>query len=63
MVEGHQYYWDFTYPNGAISVDTLRDRAHNRTIRLTVRSADVSPQLVDPALGGKLDAIPARRTT
>ena len=23
-VEGHQYYWDFTYPNGAISVDTLR---------------------------------------
>ena len=20
-IEGHQYYWDFTYPNGAISVD------------------------------------------
>ena len=22
VVEGHQYYWDFTYSNGAISVDT-----------------------------------------
>ena len=23
-IEGHQYYWEFIYPNGAISVDTLR---------------------------------------
>ena len=20
-IEGHQYYWEFTYPNGAVSVD------------------------------------------
>ena len=24
VIEGHQYYWDFTYPNGAISVNTMR---------------------------------------
>ena len=46
-IEGHQYYWNFTYPNGAISVDTLRiplqphDQAHDSLGRR--RS-----QLVDP---------------
>ena len=59
VVEGHQYYWDFTYPNGAISVDTLRI-PYNRTIRLTVRSADVNHSWWIPALGGKLDAIPGK---
>src|SRR3954447_19884972 len=23
-IDGHQFYWNFTYPNGAVSVDTLR---------------------------------------
>ena len=59
VVEGHQYYWDFTYPNGAISVDTLRI-PYNRTIRLTVRSADVNHSWWIPALGGTLDAIPGK---
>lgn len=59
VVEGHQYYWDFTYPNGAISVDRLRI-PYNRTIRLTVRSADVNHSWWIPALGGKLDAIPGK---
>jgi cytochrome c oxidase subunit 2 len=59
VVEGHQYYWDFTYPNGAISVDTLRI-PYNRTIKLTIRSADVDHSWWIPALGGKLDAIPGK---
>ena len=59
MVEGHQYYWDFTYPNGAISVDTLR-LPYNRPVRLTIRSADVDHSWWIPALGGKLDAIPGK---
>ncbi len=59
VVEGHQYYWDFTYPNGAVSVDTLRV-PYNRTVRLTVRSADVDHSWWIPALGGKLDAIPGK---
>jgi cytochrome c oxidase subunit 2 len=58
-VEGHQYYWNFRYPNGAVSVDTLRLPV-NRTIVLTVRSADVVHSWWIPALGGKLDAIPGK---
>jgi cytochrome c oxidase subunit 2 len=59
VIEGHQYYWDFTYPNGAVSVDTLRI-PYNRTIKLTIRSADVDHSWWIPALGGKLDAIPGK---
>jgi cytochrome c oxidase subunit 2 len=59
VIEGHQYYWDFTYPNGAISVDKLRI-PYNRTVRLTIRSADVDHSWWIPALGGKLDAIPGK---
>ena len=58
-IEGHQYYWDFTYPNGANSVDTLR-LPFDRTVRLTIRSADVAHSWWIPALGGKLDAIPGK---
>jgi cytochrome c oxidase subunit 2 len=58
-VEGHQYYWNFMYPNGAVSVDTLR-LPYNRTIRLTIRSADVAHSWWIPALNGKTDAIPGR---
>ena len=58
-IEGHQYYWDFIYPNGAISVDKLR-LPFNRTIRLTIRSADVAHSWWIPALGGKMDAIPGK---
>jgi cytochrome c oxidase subunit 2 len=58
-IEGHQYYWDFTYPNGAVSVDQLR-LPLDRTVRLTIRSADVNHSWWIPALGGKMDAIPGK---
>jgi cytochrome c oxidase subunit II len=58
-IEGHQYYWNFTYPNGAVSVDRLR-LPLGRTIRLTIRSADVAHSWWIPALGGKMDAIPGK---
>jgi cytochrome c oxidase subunit 2 len=58
-VEGHQYYWEFVYPNGAISVDTLR-LPYNRKVRLEIVSADVAHSWWVPALYGKLDAIPGR---
>jgi len=58
-IEGHQYYWNFTYPNGAISVDTLRMPA-GRAMKLTIRSADVNHSWWIPALAGKLDAIPGK---
>jgi cytochrome c oxidase subunit 2 len=58
-IDGHQFYWEFRYPNGAISVDHLR-LPYNRPVRLTVVSRDVNHSWWVPALGGKLDAIPGK---
>jgi cytochrome c oxidase subunit 2 len=58
-IEGHQFYWEFVYPNGAISIDTLRVPL-NRKIRLDIVSDDVAHSWWVPALGGKLDAIPGQ---
>jgi cytochrome c oxidase subunit II len=58
-VEGHQYYWQFVYPNGARSIDHLRLPV-GRKVRLQVVSADVAHSWWVPALDGKLDAIPGR---
>ena len=56
-IDGHQYYWEFTYPNGAVSVDHLR-LPYNKPVRLRIVSHDVNHSWWVPALGGKLDAIP-----
>ena len=61
-IDGHQYYWEFTYPNGAISIDTLRLPV-GRVVRLEIRSADVAHSWWVPALAGKIDAIPGRTNT
>ncbi len=58
-IEGHQFYWQFDYPNGAISIDTLRIPV-DRKIELEITSPDVAHSWWVPALGGKLDAIPGR---
>jgi len=60
-VTGHQFYWDFTYPNGAITVNSLRVPV-GRTVALTVVApdSDVIHSWWIPALGGKIDAIPGR---
>ena len=58
-IDAHQFYWEFVYPNGAVSVDHLRLPV-DRTIRLKVVSADVAHSWWVPALAGKLDAIPGK---
>jgi cytochrome c oxidase subunit 2 len=58
-IEGHQFYWQFVYPNGAISIDTLRVPV-DRKIQLEITTPDVAHSWWVPALGGKLDAIPGR---
>jgi cytochrome c oxidase subunit II len=58
-IDGHQFYWEFTYPNGAVSVDHLR-LPYNRTTKLKIISADVNHSWWVPALAGKLDAIPGK---
>jgi cytochrome c oxidase subunit II len=59
-IDAHQYYWEFVYANGAISVDHLR-LPYNRVVRLTIVAHDVDHSWWVPALGGKLDAIPGKR--
>jgi cytochrome c oxidase subunit 2 len=58
-VEGRQFYWQFTYPNGVIAIDRLRVPV-DRNVRLTLRSpeSDVIHSFWVPALAGKVDAIP-----
>jgi len=58
-VEGHQYYWQFDYPNGARSIGDLHVPA-NKVVYLTIVSPDVAHSWWIPQLGGKTDAIPGR---
>lgn len=58
-IEGHQFYWQFVYPNGARSVNTLRV-PFGREVKLEISSADVAHSWWVPSLGGKMDAIPGR---
>jgi len=58
-VEAHQFYWEYVYPNGAISVDNLYLPV-DKPVELQLTALDVIHSWWVPALGGKLDAIPGR---
>jgi cytochrome c oxidase subunit 2 len=61
-VVGHQFYWEFVYPNGHSTQGTLRV-PEDRRVKLTVTSADVFHNFGVPELRAKADAIPGERTT
>jgi heme/copper-type cytochrome/quinol oxidase subunit 2 len=58
-VDSHQFYWQFTYPNGAISIDELHLPV-GKVAKLSVNAEDVNHSWWIPQLGGKIDAIPGR---
>ena len=58
-VEGHQYYWQFDYPNGSRSINDLHVPV-DQVVLLTVKSLDVVHSWYIPQLGGKIQAIPGR---
>lgn len=58
-VEGHQFYWQFDYPNGARSIGDLHVPT-GKVVYLTIKSPDVAHSWWVPQLGGKTDAIPGR---
>jgi cytochrome c oxidase subunit 2 len=58
-VNAHQFYWQFTYPNGAVSIDTMEVPV-GKVVTLTVVAADVVHSWWIPSLGGQIDAIPGR---
>jgi cytochrome c oxidase subunit 2 len=58
-VEGHQFYWQFDYPNGAHSINDLHAPV-GQVVDLNVISTDVIHSWWIPELGGKIQAIPGR---
>jgi cytochrome c oxidase subunit 2 len=60
-IDAHQFYWQFTYPTGAISIDELHVPVH-RVVEVDIYSHDVDHSWWIPELGGKFDAIPGRQT-
>jgi cytochrome c oxidase subunit 2 len=56
-VEGHQFYWQFDYPNGSRSINDLHVPV-GTVVDLKVVSPDVIHSWWIPALGGKVQAIP-----
>jgi cytochrome c oxidase subunit II len=58
-IEAHQFYWQFTYPSGAISIDELHAPL-NRVVSLRIHSQDVDHSWWIPELHGKFDAIPGK---
>ena len=58
-IDAHQFYWQFTYPNGAISIDELHAPA-GKVVTLDIHSQDVDHSWWIPELDGKFDAIPGK---
>jgi cytochrome c oxidase subunit 2 len=59
QVKGYRFYWQFTYPNGVITVDRMRAPVgQNVRLEVTAPDSDVIHSWWVPALGGKFDAIP-----
>jgi cytochrome c oxidase subunit II len=58
-IDGHQFYWQFTYPTGQISIDELHVPAH-QVVEVEIHSQDVDHSWWIPALQGKFDAIPGK---
>jgi cytochrome c oxidase subunit II len=58
-VEGHQFYWQFDYPNGARSINDLHVPV-GQVVELKVVSYDVVHSWWIPQLQGKIQSIPGR---
>ncbi|HUX86081.1 MAG TPA: cytochrome c oxidase subunit II [Chloroflexota bacterium] len=62
-VVGHQWWWEFDYPDqGVVTADELHIPVGTR-VSLTIESADVIHSFWVPKLGGKIQAIPNRVNT
>jgi cytochrome c oxidase subunit II len=61
QIEGHQFYWLFRYPNGAVSIDRMVAPA-NQVVKEDIVGVDfdVNHSWWVPDFGGKFDAIPGR---
>jgi cytochrome c oxidase subunit 2 len=58
-IDAHQFYWQFTYPSGAVSIDEMHVPV-NRVVKVDIFAHDVVHSWWIPELGGKFDALPGR---
>src|SRR5207247_4688749 len=58
-IDAHQFYWQFTYPNGAVSIDELHAPV-GRVVDAAIHSQDVDHSWWIPELGGQFDALPGK---
>ncbi len=62
-VVGHQWWWEFDYPDlGVVTADELHIPVGTK-VNLTIETADVIHSFWVPKLGGKIQAIPRRSNT
>lgn len=60
-VIGHQWWWEFKYPDAGIATATDVHVPAGRAVRFVVESADVMHSLWIPAVGPRVDVPPLRR--
>jgi cytochrome c oxidase subunit 2 len=58
-VIGHQFYWEFRYPDGQVSINDLHIPV-KQVSYFDITAEDVIHSFWVPELGGKLDAIPGK---
>ena len=58
-VTGHQFWWEFGYPNANVVTANELHLPVGQTVNLVLRSDDVIHSFWVPALGGKRDAFPS----
>ena len=59
-VIGHQWWWEFQYPEFGFNTASEMHVPVGRPISLTLETADVLHSFWFPAMGGKRDVVPAR---
>lgn len=62
-VVGHQWWWEFSYPDLEVTTANELHVPVGRTVQLTMRSADVIHSFWVPRLGGKRDVNPGEPTS
>ncbi len=62
QVVGHQWWWEFRYPDQGIVTANELHVPVGRPISFQIESADVIHSFWVPRLAGKVDAMPGRRT-
>jgi cytochrome c oxidase subunit 2 len=60
QVVGHQWWWEFIYPDQKFTTANELHVPVNATVYLDIESADVIHSYWVPQLGGKMDAIPGK---